>query len=237
MIYLHEIWTVNPSTEEDFWKIVGNDYLPDVERNGMRLVGLCKVGIRYSEDLAIWELDDWAALDRMQEFHAVDPWMSTWKMEAARYRTDWVRKIMEPAPFSPTLAEIKEDDRFKSTIYLYSISRMFPGKVGEYFLSIERELKPRAEEWGLNIVGCYQVVGGEAASNEVIEIWTAGNTNEEYGAIRKNAENDPTLKTWENKVGHLRFYTTNRFLLGLVSFSPLRMKDEFMGAMHLMQGK
>ncbi len=239
MLYLHESLTIIPhgGFGGEFHQIVKTDYLPDAERNGLRLVGLFVVGIRYNEHLALWELDDWAALDRIQEFHDKDPWMENWRLESVRYRTDWVTRVLEPAPFSPTLAEIKKDDKYRSMIYLYSLSRILPGKVGDYLSSIEKEMIPMAKGWGRNLVGCYKTVAGQADSNEVIEIWTTGNTNVEHGAIREAAQKDPALKQWEAKVREWRSDIACRMLYGVVDFSPLRGKDEFLQAMDLMRAR
>ncbi|MEE8469836.1 MAG: hypothetical protein V3S51_00725 [Dehalococcoidia bacterium] len=239
MLYLHESMTIIPhgGFGGELHEIIKTDYLPEAERNGLRLVGLFIVGIRYNEHAALWELDDWAALDRVQEFHENDPWMKSWQLESVRYRTDWVRRVLEPAPFSPTLAEMKQDDQYRSTIYLYSLSRILPGKVDEYISSIEKEMIPMAKTWGRNLVGCYKTVAGHADSNEVIEIWTTGNTNSEYGAIRDVALGDPALKRWEAKVGSLRSEFLCRLLFGVVDFSPLRAMDEYIQALDLMRAR
>jgi len=205
-----------------------------VEKIGLRLVGLFKVGIRYSENIALWEVDDWAALDRIQEFLDKDPWMKTWKLESIRYRTDWVGKVLEPAPFSPTLAQIQKGD-YKSTFYLHCVARVFPGKVDEYINAIKKELVPMAKRWGMQLVGCYQVAAGESDSNEVIHIWTGGDMIAGWGAIRDTAQKDPALKRWETKAGAWRQDVAYKFLLGLVSFSPLRMKPELLEAVQLMK--
>jgi len=221
MLYIHEIITIVPWTEEEFWTLLGSDYLPEAEQNGQRLVGLFKVGIRYSENYALWEVDDWAALDRLQEFYDKDWWMKAWKLESIQYRTDWVRRVLEPAPFSPTLAQLKAGD-YKSTFYLHCFARAYPGKANEYINAIGKELVPMAEKWGMKLVGCYQTVGGEAESDEVIQIWTAGNMNAEWGTIRQAAMKDPALKEWEAKAGAWRPEVVLRHLYGLVKYSPLR---------------
>ena len=234
MLYVHETLTIVPWTEEEFWDLMETDYVPQAGTNGLRLVGLFKVGIRYSENIALWEVDDWAALDRIQEFHDKDPWMKTWKLESIRYRTDSVGRVLEPAPFSPTLAQIKKGD-YKSTFYLHGLARVFPGKAGEYVNAIKEELAPMAKGWGMRLVGCYQTAAGEAESNEVFSIWTAGDMITAWGAIRDAARKDPGLKRWEAKAGGWRQDVTYKFLLGLVSFSPLRMKEEFLQAVQLMK--
>ena len=221
MLYIHEIITIVPWTEEEFWTLLGSDYLPEAEQNGQRLVGLFKVGIRYSENYALWEVDDWAALDRLQEFYDKDWWMKAWKLESIQYRTDWVRRVLEPAPFSPTLAQLKAGD-YKSTFYLHCFARAYPGKANEYINAIGKELVPMAEKWGMKLVGCYQTVGGEAESDEVIQIWTAGNMNAEWCTIRQAAMKDPALKEWEAKAGAWRPEVVLRHLYGLVKYSPLR---------------
>jgi hypothetical protein len=234
MLYLQEMITIVPWTEEEFWDIVEADYVPSVEQNGLRLVGLFKVGIQYSQNCALWEVDDWAALDRIFEFHEKDPWMKTWEAEAVRYRTDWTSKVLEPASFSPTLAQLKEGD-YSSTFYLHCLARVLPGKADEYINAIGEEMVPMAGRWDMKLVGCYQTVAGEADSNEVIHIWTAGDANTHWGAIREAARNDPELKKWEAKAGAWRPEVTYRSLYGLVPFSPLHMKDELLDVMKLMR--
>ncbi len=234
MLYLHETLTIVPWTEDEFWHVMETDYVPQVEKIGLRLVGMFKVGIIYSENIALWELDDWAALDRLRKFQDKDLWMKTWKLESIRYRTDCVGRVLEPAPFSPTLAQINKGD-YKSTFYLHCMARVFPGKVNEYMNAIKKELVPIAKNWGMQLAGCYQVAAGEADSNEVFSIWTAGDMIAAWGAIRDTARKDPALKRWEAKAGVWRNDVTYKFLLGLVSFSPLRMKPELLEAVQLMK--
>ena len=90
-----------------------------------------------------------------------------------------------------------------------------------------------ARKWGRNLVGCYKTVAGQADSNEVIEIWTTGNSNTEYGVIRQTALNDPALQQWETKVGAWRTQRQCRLLFGVVDFSPLRAMDEYIQALDL----
>ncbi len=236
MLYLHETLTIVPWTEDEFWHIFGTDYVPQVEKVGLRLVGMFKVGIRYSENIALWEVNDWATLDRIQKFHDNDPWMKTWKLESIRYRTDWVGRVLERASFSPTLAKINKGD-YKSTFYLHCMARVFPGKAAEYIKAIEKEMMPMAEKWGMKLAGCYQTAAGEADSNEVFSIWTAGDMIAAWGAIRDAAQKDPALKRWGAKAGAWRHEVTYKFLLGLVAFSPLRMKPELLEAVQLMKAK
>ena len=234
MLYLHETLTIVPWTEDEFWHVMGTDYVSQVERQGLRLVGLFKVGIRYSENIAIWEVDDWAALDRIQEFHDLDPWMQTWKLESIGYRTDWIHRILEPTNFSPTLSQILEED-YKSTFYLHCMAQILPGKVSAYTESIEKDMIPMAEKWGMKLAGCYQTAAGEADSNEVIHIWTAGDMIAGWDVIRNAACKDPNLKEWDTKAGIWQEDMSYKFLLGLVPYSPLRMKDEFLQAVQLMK--
>jgi hypothetical protein len=87
----------------------------------------------------------------------------------------------------------------------------------------------------MELVGCYQTAAGEANSNEVFSIWTAGDMIAAWGAIREAAQKDPALKRWDAKAGEWRQDVVYKFLLGLVSFSPLRMKPELLEAVQLMK--
>jgi hypothetical protein len=109
--------------------------------------------------------------------------------------------------------------------------------VNAYIDSVEKEMIPMAKKWGRNLVGCYKTVAGQADSSEVIEIWTTGNSNTEYGVIRQNALKDPALKKWEIKVGDWRTQRLCRLLFGVVDFSPLRAMDEYIQALDLMNAR
>jgi hypothetical protein len=239
MLYVQDSLTVIPhgGFGGELHDIMRKDYLPDVEQKGMRLVGLFMVGIRYNEHFALWEIDDWSALDRLQEYHEADPWMEMWALESVRYRTDWVRRVLEPARFSPTLAQIQQEDKYRAMMYLLCLSRLVPGTVDEYIEAVETEAVPMAASWGRTLVGCYRTVAGHADSNEVMEVWATGNTNAEYGAIRDVAQKDPALARWEAKVGEWRTSLTCRMLYGVVSFSPLRGADEYLRAMDIMRAR
>ncbi len=221
MLYLYESITIISRLQEEYWTVMGTDYLPEAEQNGQRLVGMFMVGIHYNENLAIWEVDDWATFDKLQEFHDKDPLADVWQREAVDYRSDWVGKVLEPASFSPTLAQLKTGD-YKSTIYLHTLAKIAPGKVDEYIEAIEKELIPMAQSWGMKHVGCYKSVAGSACSGEVINIWTAGNIHSEWVKIREKSLNDPAYKRWEAEAGKWRPKVIYRFLYGLVPYSPLR---------------
>ena len=221
MLYLYESITIVSRAQDEYWKVMGTDYVPEAERNGQRLVGMFMMGIHYNENLALWEVDDWATLDRMQEFHDTDPWAKVWEREAVDYRSDWVGKVLEPATFSPTLAQIKDGD-YRSTIYLHTLARVAPGKVDEYMNAVGTELAPMAATWGMKLVGCYHAVAGNAGSGEVINIWTAGNIHGDWVAIREKSLNDPAYREWEARAGEWRPKVVYRFLYGLVPYSPLR---------------
>lgn len=221
MLYLYENITIVSRFQEEFWKVIGADFVPDAEKVGLRLVGMFMVGIHYNENLALWEVDDWASFDRIQEFLDKDPLVKSWEREAVDYRTDFVCKILEPATFSPTLARIKAGD-YKATIYLHTYARVLPGKVHEYVKAVGDELVPMAERWGMKLVGCYHAAGGTAGSGEVINIWTAGNIHSDWVAVRDRSLNDPAYKKWEARAGQWRPKVVYRFLYGLVPCSPLR---------------
>jgi hypothetical protein len=221
MLYLYDSIMIVPRLQEEFWKVMGSDYLPEAEQNGLRLVGMFMMGIHYNENLALWELDDWATLDRIQKLHDKHPWMKAWQREAVDYVTDSTGKVLQPAPFSPTLAKLKKGD-YKSTIYLHTLARVPPGKEDEYMKAVGKELVPMAKTWGMKLVGCYKAVAGTASSGEVINIWTAGNVHGDWVKIRAKSLKDPAYKEWESKAGKWRLKVVYRFLYGLVPYSPLR---------------
>src|SRR4030043_2215480 len=141
MLYLYDSITIVSRLQEEFWKVMGSDYLPEMEQNGMRLGGMFMMGIHYNENLALWELDNWATLDRIQELHDKHPLMKAWQREAVDYITDFTGKVLEPAPFSRTLAKLKKGN-YKSTIYLHTLAKVYPGKEDEYVVAVGKGRKP-----------------------------------------------------------------------------------------------
>lgn len=221
MLYLYDGITIVPRLQEEFWKVMGSDYVPEAEQNGLRLVGMFMIGIHYNENLALWELDNWATLDRLQELHDRHPWIKAWHREAVDYIADSTGKVLEPAPFSPTLAKLEKGD-YRSTIYLHTMVRALPGKVDEYLEAVRKEFVPMAKGWGMKLVGCYKAVAGTASSGEVIKIWTAGNVHGDWVKIHEASQKDPAHKEWQARAGKWRPKVTYRFLYGLVPYSPLR---------------
>jgi hypothetical protein len=120
-------------------------------------------------------------------------------------------------------------------MYLHCLARVLPGTADEYISAIGEEMVPMAGRWGMRLVGCYQTAAGDADSNEVITIWTAGDANALWGAMREAARNDPDFKKWEARAGAWRPEVTYRFLYGLIPFSPLHMKPELFDVMKLMR--
>ncbi len=222
MLYLYESITIVSRFQEEYWKVLQTDYLPEAEEHSLRLTGMFMVGIHYNENLALWETDDWSTFDRVQDYWDNHHLARVWSREAPDYVSDWTGKVLEPAPFSPALADIKSDSSYRATIYLHTLAKTPPGKEDEYIHAVGSKLAPMAGNWGMKLVGCYKSVAGLAGSGEVINIWTAGNIHSDWVTIRENALKDPDYKSWEIEAAKWRPKVIYRFLYGLVPYSPLR---------------
>jgi len=52
MLYLYDSIMIVPRLQEEFWKVMGSDYLPEAEQNGLRLVGMFMMGIHKIDRLS-----------------------------------------------------------------------------------------------------------------------------------------------------------------------------------------
>src|SRR5258706_5608520 len=114
MLYLHEIIDIVGTGQVAYLQTVG-ERAQHSEREGIsRLVGTWRVigsTNRWPRVVNLWEMDDWdhwaETLERQFLPQKKDPALGPWWSQATQLRSGGFDCILEPTPFTPTLADFK----------------------------------------------------------------------------------------------------------------------------------
>lgn len=120
----------------------------------------------------LWEMrgwDHWAELLEYQYAQAAQPGeLKTWWNEALAWRSGGFDRILEPAPFSPTRAELAERGP-KGPAMIQEIATVKSGTVDAYLEAVAARWQPVAAERGLGLVGAYRTA---MRDTEAVLLWS-----------------------------------------------------------------
>jgi hypothetical protein len=176
MIYLHETIRIVGAGATPYMDVTA-DWSRLREESGepvSRLVGTwATVGStgNWPEVINLWEMDGfehWGTiLDRAYVHRAEDKQLGDWWKKALEHRSGGYDRILEPAPFSPTRAQLLAAG-VHGEIYIHEVTQVKPGKAPAYLRAIEEHWLPLAQRHGLVLVGAFEVI---MRDTEVITFW------------------------------------------------------------------
>jgi len=176
MLYLHEIIDIVGTGQEAYLKTVAERAAHSQGEQISRLVGTWKVigsTNRWPRVVNLWEMEDWAhwadSLERQHLPEKKDAGLAPWWARATEWRSGGFDRILEPAPFSPSLADLQARG-FTAWVCVHSIVRLRPGKRREYLSMVGETLRPLLEKRGLTLMGAYTV---PMLSDESVLLWAA----------------------------------------------------------------
>jgi hypothetical protein len=119
----------------------------------------------------LWEMagwDGWAEILDYQYARAGQPAkLRAWWTEAARWRSGGFDRILEPAPYSPTRADlIARNVRGRACIQ--EISTVRSGRVEQYLEAVAARWVPVAARRGLTLLGAYRTA---MRDTEAVVLW------------------------------------------------------------------
>jgi hypothetical protein len=107
----------------------------------------------------LWEMDGWDGWAEILEYQyagARQPGaLGRWWAEAAKLRSGGFDRILEPAPWSPTRAELIARG-VRGRAFLQEIATVRPGTDDEYLEAVAREWVPIAAGRGLTLAGAWR---------------------------------------------------------------------------------
>ena len=196
MIYLNETCTIHPERLDGFVQRFADELTPAMARHDVRLLGQWQTW-RTNELHAFWELDDHAALDRLDAAAREDEALAACMRRAQADCVSWRSRTLRPTPFSPDLARVIADG-LKGEIYLLAVIPLEPGKIREYL-----ELFPKfglvyEERYGLKTVGYWTGGGGEPYQSQAFTCTQlcAGGNWAWWARFSEQRAKDAEVQTW-----------------------------------------
>jgi hypothetical protein len=206
MLYLHEIIDIIGTGQEAYLDSVGERAAHSGKEGISRLVGTWKVigsTNRWPGVVNLWEMDGWShwaeTLERQHFPEKKDATLAPWWAQATQWRSGGFDRILEPAPYAPTLAQLRTRN-LSAWVCVHTIVRTVAGQRDAYLGAVGDALRPRLEQRGLTLMGAYAV---PMRSDEALVLWAAPDFRAlcELYAQRKD---DRELRDWDAQVAPLR---------------------------------
>jgi hypothetical protein len=206
MLYLHEIIDIIGTGQEAYLDMVAERAQRSTGEGISRLIGTWKVigsTNRWPRVVNLWEMDGWPhwaeVLERQHFPEKTDATLAPWWAQATQWRSGGFDRILEPAPYSPTLSQLRARG-FKSWVCLHTIVRVRPGTLAEYLAAVGEVLRPLLEARGLTLMGAYSA---PMRSDEVVILWAAPDFRL-LCALYESRSSNPSLREWAALVAQLR---------------------------------
>jgi hypothetical protein len=204
MLYLHEIIDIVGTGQEAYLGTVGERARHSESQGISRLMGTWKViGSTHRWPLVVnlWEMDGWEhwaeTLERQFLPEKVDHALAPWWAKATAWRSGGFDRILEPAPYSPTRAHLRESG-LCSWVCTHTTYQLHPGRRAQFLAVFGAALKPALERRGLTLFGAYAAT---MRSDEVIAIWAAADFRSLCAAQAEPDDRD--LSSWKERLPEL----------------------------------
>jgi hypothetical protein len=205
MLYLHEIIDIIGTGQEAYLQTVGERARHSEAEGISRLMGTWKVigsTNRWPRVVNLWEMDGWehwaGALERQFLPEKIDRDLAPWWAKATEWRSGGFDRILEPAPCSPTRADLLARG-LRSWACTHTIVRVKPGCREQYLAAVGADLRDELERRGFTLFGAY---AAPMRSDEAVVIWAAPDFRALCGLYR--AWSDGELDSWEKPLDALR---------------------------------
>lgn len=206
MLYLHEIIDIIGDGQQAYLDSVGERAKHSETQGISRLVGTWRVvgsTNRWPRVINLWEMDGWShwaeTLERQFLPEKKDTALGPWWSKTAQWRSGGFDRILEPAGFCPTLAQLKEQG-LCSWVCVHTLTRTRPGMAMRYLDAFKEEAVPLLQAKGLTLMGAYLV---PMRSDEVLTVWAAPEFRK-LCALYGERGHDRSLRHWHQRAQKLR---------------------------------
>jgi hypothetical protein len=198
MLYLHEIIDIVGTGQEAYLKTVAERAAHSDGIGISRLVGTWKVigsTNRWPRVVNLWEMEGWEhwadSLERQHLPEKKDGELAPWWARATEWRSGGFDRILEPAPYSPTLAQLTAR-RLSAWVCVQTIVRLRPGARRTYLSTVGETLRPLLEGHGLVLLGAYAV---PMLNDEAVLLWAAPDFRH-LCRLQARRHGDPAWQAW-----------------------------------------
>jgi hypothetical protein len=144
----------------------------------------------------LWEMrgwDHWTEILERQYTRASGqaPQLKRWWTEATKYRSGGFDRILEPAPFCPTRAELIQRG-LRGMACLQEIATLKPGTAEQYLAAVASHWLAVAARRGLTLVGAYRTA---MRDTEAVVLWSLPSFAAFTGHLG-TLDGDPAVRSW-----------------------------------------
>jgi hypothetical protein len=196
MIYLNEAMVIEPRALDAYVEQFSKELVPLMDRHGAQPLGLWQTW-RTNELIAFWEIESYAALDRLDHAARADADLVAYTRSACESRLRWTTRILGPTPFCPDLARIRAE-RIKGGVYMLAVIPLFPERMAEYLELFPQHGLRLEERHGLRTVGYWRGGGGEPYQTEAFTFTQlcAGESWAFWQEFFERRARDPEVEAW-----------------------------------------
>jgi len=119
----------------------------------------------------LWEMDGWGGWGHILEHQyggeGQPAALAQWWSEAARLRSGGFDRILEPAPYCPTRAELISR-KVRGRAFIQEIATVFPGAADAYLEGVEAHWVSVAARRGLTLAGAWRTA---MRDTEAVLLW------------------------------------------------------------------
>jgi NIPSNAP len=210
MLYLNQTVRVQPTMMKPYVEQFVSALTPLMRRHGIELVGLWQA-LGANEFVDLWEVREWADLDRLGEAIRQDQNFVAYLDQANTQRIKSSVKLLHPTPFCPDLARIKRE-QIKGGLYMLATIPIVPDRLQEYLKLFPQNGMRLEEKHGLHTLGYW--IGGGADQTEafnctqicVIEDWA------HWGRFVEARGKDPEVAEWMRRALFYRTFHSARWM-------------------------
>jgi hypothetical protein len=221
-IYIHEFIDIIGHRRAEYMHHMTANWSPIAqEERHQRCFGVWAVlgsTGRWPEVVNIWEHDGWEGLADSFATEAVgrgaqDPSLERWWAKASEFRRGGFDRIIEPAPWTRSIAQLCADG-VTGQCYAHEVIKMRPGTVTEFLQRLPGHVAPLAQRHGWELVGGWRTA--MANDDECIVLWAVP-TWRAWAAF----EQDRECRDWPRSAG-AALGPSHRILLVDAPLSPFR---------------
>lgn len=229
-VYIHEFIEIRGAARAKYMHHMTANWGPIAQEERNQLCFGCwgTVGStgRWPEVVNMWEEEGWeglAANFAHETGHAglQDPSLKAWWQQAAEFRRGGFDRILVPAEWSPTIAELI-DSGVQGNFYAHERVDLRAGTAVEFLGRVRDDATRAYEAFGLRMVGAFRTA--MRADDEAIVIWAIP-SDAEWAAFEAAHGTDAGLAAWHRSIDGLAT-GWHRTLLVDAPTAPLRLRRQ-----------
>jgi hypothetical protein len=225
-LYIHEFIDIIGHNRANYMHHMTANWSPIAQRErGQQCYGVWgTVGstLRWPEVVNLWEEDGWAGMASSfrHEFNhptLQDPALSAWWSEAAKFRRSGRDRLLEPAPWTRTIAELNADGARGET-YAHEVVQVPAGRSWDFLETVREQAVPVFQPYGWELIGAWSTA--MVHESECLLLWAIPSW-EQWAEAEARQRADANLVDWRRRADATAKEWL-RFLLVDAPLSPLR---------------